>query len=324
MGGSNTWDTGPIGSAVGNVETIAKRAYITSNIQTPVWSYLPKMKANGIDDKYILDDKKPVVVKRLAEGEDQSATEDKFKYQYKTYNYISTLSEDCKVTDLQQLVENATGVNIANAVKRSIEDLNLQSEADILGTQARSYSGGLYQGAGLAEQLGGSSSVLIDRYQTPAAQRPVNQDPTEGNVDNVLRSMADNAGKKAIVKIFAGSAWTSKFASKTARLSDSTPTRTVVNYDGGSGEFKNFVRRYEGQHGVAEVHDLNPNTCPDPTNKDMAYFLQDGGVHVKELKNLEAQDVPNLGGGPGAIFRRYQSVCVTRPREQGYWSGLAS
>lgn len=321
---SNSFDTGPIGSAVGNPEELTRKAYITSNENTPVWSYLPKMITGSMEPEYVLDDRKEVSATPIAEGKDHTDAEDKFKYQYRTSNYVNILEETAAVTDVQELVDNVTGVSINNALKIAIEDLNLKSEANILGTQAKSLTGTVRQCAGIAEQLSGSSSLLIDRYQTPAAQRPTNQDPTLANVDNVLRSMFDNSGKKAIVKIFAGSAWTAKFASKTAQLTSTENFKAVAHFDGGKGYYPSFVRRYEGQHGVTEVHDLNYRTCPDPTNKDMAYFMQDGGAHIKTLKTLKITKPEDRGGGPSVGIKRYQTVCVTKPRELGYWDGLAS
>jgi hypothetical protein len=226
------------------------------------------------------------------------------------------------VTDDQELVDNASGVNYAGAVMKALKELNRDTEKALLSASVRGTSGSTRTAAGLAEQIGGASTIFPSEYQTPTAQ-VASGAPTEAAVDAVLRSQFDESGEDSSVRIYGGSSWIQAFAVNTMRLtSASLNFRTQVNLNGEKGVIKNKIRVYEGQYGTAEVVNLNSKTLFDTTNKDMAYFIDPKMVMIKELGGLIQKELPDLGGGRRSTIRRKFSLCVKNPRAHAFWDTI--
>jgi hypothetical protein len=323
MAASNTFDTTNLGSAVSNTEELTRGASLISPSNSPFYSNTTKSKASSIMPEWTLDDLSDPDSTPIAEGEDASSFTDEFKEQARVFNYIQTLARNPMVTDDQELVDNASGVNYAGAVMKALKELNRDTEKALLSTSARGISGSTRTSAGLAEQLSGASTIFPAEYETPAAQVVSATAATEVNVDTVLRSINDESGDQATMRLYAGSGWITQFASNTMRFTDSTDQRTSVNISGEKGVIKNKIRVYEGQHGSVEVVNLNSKTLPDTTNKDMAYFINPGYVEIKELGGLIQKELPDLGGGRRSTIRRKFALCVKNPRAHAYWNALA-
>ena len=169
MAASNTFATTNPGSAVGNTEELTRGAHRISPSQTPFYSNTSKAKASSIMPEWILDDRQEVDDTAIAEGADATEFVDQFDDQARVFNYIQTLSENPKVTDDQDLVDNASGVNWAGAVTEGLKRLNLKTEKALLSKNARGISGAVRTSAGLGEQIGGASGIFPSEYQTPAA-----------------------------------------------------------------------------------------------------------------------------------------------------------
>jgi len=259
----------------------------------------------------------------IAEGADATEFEDNFDLQARVFNYIETQESNPKVTDDQDLVDNASGVNFAGAVMEGLRKLNLKTEKSLLSAKVRGVSGAVRTSGGLAEQIGGASTIFPSEYQTPAAQVVSATAPTEANVDTVLRSASDESGNTGNFRCYAGSAWIAAFATNTMRLTSSDDNRTTVNLNGEKGVIKNKIRVYEGQHGDLEVFNLNAKTLFDTANKDMAYFINPDMVTIKELGGLINKELPDLGGGRRSTIRRKFSLCVKNPRAHAFWNGIA-
>ncbi|MCK5643601.1 MAG: hypothetical protein KAJ19_22570, partial [Gammaproteobacteria bacterium] len=143
-------------------------------------------------------------------------------------------------------------------------------------------------------------------------------------VDTVLRSISDESGAPKRLRVFAGSAWLNAFASNTMRLTSATDNfRTQVNINGNEGTIVNKIRIYEGQHGAVEVQDLNADTLYDTTNKDMAYFLDLEYASIKEMGGLTQKELPDLGGGRRAVFKRYFAPAIKKPNAHAMWDAIA-
>lgn len=324
MPASNTFDTTNLGSAVSNTEELTRGAHLISPSNSPFYTNTAKSKASSIMPEWTLDDLADPDSTPIAEGQDATAFDNEFKEQARVFNYVQTLERNPMVTDDQELVDNASGVNYAGAVMKALKELNRDTEKALLSTSARGISGSTRTSAGLAEQLGGASTIFPAEYQTPAAQVVGAVSPTEGVVDGVLRSMFDESGEDASVRIYGGSGWISEFAANTMRLTDATNNhRTQVNLSGEKGVIKNKIRVYEGQHGTAEVVNLNSKCLPDTTNKDMAYFINPSMVEIKELGGLIQKELPDLGGGRRSTIRRKFTLCVKNPRAHGYQAATA-
>jgi len=323
MAESNTFATTNLGSAVSNVEQLARGAYLTSPSNSPFYSNTSKSKAKSILAEWTTDDYEDIDDVAVAEGADYTAFDDAFEEQARVGNYITTRQVAFKVSNLQELVENAAGVNFAGAMKKKMVVLNMKTEKALLSQTAKSASGSTYNAAGLAEQLSGASALFPAAYQTPAAQVVSGTAATEANVDTVLRSLFDGTGNKGNFRIYGGSAWIDQFSKNTMRLTSTNDNRTSINLNGEKGVIKNKVRIYEGQYGTVEVFDLNSKTLFDETNKDMAYFIDPSMVEIQELGGLDVKRLPDLGGGPRAGIRRHFSCCVKNPRNHAFWNALA-
>jgi hypothetical protein len=324
MAASNTFDTTNLGSAVSNTEELTRGAYLISPANSPFYSNTTKSKASSIMPEWTLDDLSDPDSTPIAEGQDASSFRDEFAEQARVFNYIQTLERNPMVTDDQELVDNASGVNYAGAVMKALKELNRDTEKALLSTSARGISGSTRTSAGLADQLSGASAIFPAEYETPTAQVVSATAPTEANVDTVLQSMYDESGEDASVRIYGGSAWIAAFATNTMRLTSSSDNfRTQVNLNGEKGVIKNKIRVYDGQFGSAEVVNLNSKTLPDTTNKDMAYFINPNYVEIKELGGLIQKELPDLGGGRRSTIRRKFALCVKNPRAHAYWNALA-
>jgi len=323
MAASNTFATTNLGSAVSNTEELTRGAHLISPSATPFYSNTTKSKASSIMPEWTLDDMDDPNKTPIAEGADAVTFSDEFDDQARVFNYVTTLERNPKVTDDQELVDNAAGVNYAGAVMKALKELNRDTETQILSADVRGISGSTRTSAGLAEQIGGASTIFPSEYQTPAAQLPGATTPLESVVDAVLQSMFDESGDDSSVRIYGGSGWISEFATNTMRFSDSTFQRTSINLNGEKGNIKNKIRVYEGQFGTAEVVNLNSKTLIDTTNKDMAYFINPSMVEIKELGGLIQKELPDLGGGRRSTIRRKYSLCVKNPKAHGYQAATA-
>jgi hypothetical protein len=326
MAASNTFDTTNLGSAVSNTEELTRGAYLISPANSPFYSNTNKSKASSIMPEWTLDDLDDPDNTPIPEGADASAFADEFKEQARVFNYIQTLQRNPMVTDDQELVDNAAGVNYAGAVMKALKELNRDTEKALLSANARSISGSTRTTAGLADQLSGASAIFPAEYETPTAQVVTGGSaPTEANVDTVLQSIFDESGEDSSVRIYGGSAWIQAFANNTMRLTSSSNNfRTQVNLNGEKGTIKNKIRVYEGQFGTAEVVNLNSKTLTDTTNKDMAYFINPNYVEIKELGGLIQKELPDLGGGRRSTIRRKFALCVKNPRAHAYWDTITA
>lgn len=323
MAQSNTFATTNPGSAVANVEQLARGAHLTSPSNSPFYSNTKKVKAKSTTPEWVVDDFKTLSNTVVAEGQDYTTFEDAFDQQERVFNYINAVDVSFKVTDVQEMVDNAAGVNFAGALKKKLIELNMTTELVALSANARGLSGSTRTAAGLAEQLSGASGIFSANYETPAAQSttPSGNAATETNVDAVLRSLFDSTGNKGTFRVYAGSAWMNSFATNTMRLTDaSNNLGTTVNLNGENGVIKNKVRLYMSQHGSVEVVDLNTLCTPDVQD---AFFIDPEMVEVQELGGLDVRKLPDLGGGPRAGIRRHFCVCVKNAKNHGYWNNLS-
>lgn len=323
MAASNTFDTTNLGSAVSNTEELTRGAYLISPANSPFYSNTDKARASSIMPEWTLDDLADPVNSPIAEGQDAAAFVDEFKEQARVHNFIQTLERNPMVTDDQELVDNASGVNYAGAVMKALKELNRDTEKALLSASVRGTSGSTRTAAGLEDQIGGASAIFPSEYQTPSAQ-VVTGAPTEAAVDDVLQSMYDESGEDASVRIYGGSSWISAFSTNTMRLTSSSDNfRTQVNLNGEKGVIKNKIRVYEGQYGTAEVVNLNSKTLTNTTLKDQAYFINPSMVLIKELGGLIQKELPDLGGGRRSTIRRKFALCVKNPRAHALWSTIA-
>lgn len=325
MAASNTYSTTNLGSAVSNTEDLERGLTIIAPSLYPVYANSKKEKTSAVNPEYTVDTFASVDTTPVAEGADSTAFSDAFDQQARVYNYVQTIKRDVQVTDDQELVDSASGVNYANAIVKGTKELLRSCEAVILGQQARAISGSTRTTSGIAEQLGGSSVMFEDAYQCPSAQVVSATAPTEANVDTVLRSISDNAGTPKQLRVYAGSQWLSDFAANTVRLSDASATPGyTLNFNGEKGVVKNRIRLYEGQHGAVEVADLNADTLYDTANKDMAYFIDHDHLVIKELGGMINKELPDLGGGRRATLRKKIAPCVKNPLAMAYWDAVSA
>lgn len=322
MPASNTFDTTNLGSAVANTEDLTRGAHLISPENTPLYSTLPKERATAIYHEWVLDDMDDPVATGVVEGADVTAFTDQFAEQARVGNYIQTQRRVPKVTDVQDLVDSAGGVNVVNAVKKALMELNRDTEKVIAGTQAQSAGtkGTARIAAGFGEMLGGSSSVFPADYECPSGSRKSATAVSESDVDGVIRSIFNESGNRPRLRLYADSSWLADFNSETIRLTTTTQTSDRVNYNV-TGQSLNFrVRIYESQHGAVEVFDLNPKCSPDTTNLDVAYFINPEYACIAELGGLRRKELPDNDGGRRFSIKRHFTPVIKNARAHGYWA----
>ena len=329
MAQSNTYDTTNTGSAVSNREDLEQAAYLIAPEETPLYSFSNKIQATATYHEFTLDDMDDPDDSGIAEGADAVTFEDAFSGQARVGNYLMTLERTAKVSDDQELVDNAAGVNFAGAVKKKLMELNRDTEkrcASLTAQNAGSKTSPR-QAAGFGEQLGGTSgtsTMFPTEYEIPANSHVTATAVTERGVDNVIRSIFDESGSKPRLRLYAGSNWMRDFSEATMRLA-STPTnnKLQININGNEGRIPARVRIYEGQHGMVEVFDLNSKCVHDTTNLDMAFFLNPEYMCVAELGGLIQKELPDLGGGRRILMRRKFSPIIKNPRAHGFWESTS-
>lgn len=321
---TNAYDTTNPGSAVSNREDLEQGVYLIDPDSSPVWSALNKEQCTNPQVEWSLDVLDAVDTTQIAEGSDATSFDDEYENLVRVFNYVGITRKKFMVTDVQAKTDSAAGANYAGSAMKALKELNRNSEAITIGTQTRAISGATRTAEGLAAQLSTNTQIFPAGYQIPTAQVVSATAPTEANVDTVLRSIHDESGAYKRMRVFAASAWMNAFASNTMRLTDATNNhRTTVNINGQDGVIVNKIRIYESQHGAIEVQDLNADTLYDTTNKDMAYFLDLEYVSIKELGGLEQKELPDLGGGRRAQFKRMFCPAVKNPKAHAYWDAIA-
>lgn len=329
MAQSNTYDTTNPGSAVSNREDLAQGAYLIAPGETPLYSFSDKVQATATYHEYTLDDMSDPDDTGVVEGADASNFEDAFSGQARVGNYLMTIERTAKVSDDQELVDNAAGVNFAGAVTKKLKELNRDAEKRCCSLTAQDAGSktSARQAAGFGEQLGGTtgaSTMFPADYEIPSAQNVTGTAVTEQGVDNVIRSIFDESGSKPNLRLYAGSGWMADFSEATMRLA-STPqnNKLNINVNGAEGKIPARVRIYEGQHGMVEVFDLNSKCVHDTTNLDMAFFINPEYACVAELGGLIQKELPDLGGGRRILLRRKFAPCIKNPRAHGFWESTS-
>lgn len=323
MPATNAYDTTNPGSAVSNREDLEQGVYLIDPDQSPVWSFCSKERCKNAMPEWSVDKFDEVDTTQISEGEDATSFDDEYGDLEKVFNYIGITQKKFMVTDVQGLSDSAAGADYAGSAMKALKELNRNTEAITIGTQVRAISGSKRTTEGFAAQLSTNTNIFSAEYQTPAAQIVSATAATEANVDIVLRSIQDECGSSKRLRIFGGTAWIAQFAENTMRATDTNSQRTSVNINGQEGIIVNKIRIYEGQHGAVEVQDLNSDTLYDKVNKDMAYFLDGEYVAIKEMGGLVQKELPDLGGGRRAVFKRYFAPCIKNPRACAYWDALA-
>jgi hypothetical protein len=326
MAQSNTFDTSNTGSAVSNTEDLTKGAYLIAPELTPVFSMLDKKQATATYHEWTVDELDDPSGSGVAFGSDVSVKRDEFEGQARVGNYIQKSRRVPAITTEQMRVNNASGVNWANAVEKALRELNRDKEKAILGTQAKSAGSKVVAptAAGLAEMLGGSSTVFSDAtgYNTPTNSLGSGA-VTKAAVDTILRSIFTESGEMADVTLFGATNWTKDFASTTMNLTDaSNNLQTTVNLNGEDNSLDFSIRIYQGQHGKVRVVDLNPKCVSDTTNQDEAFFINTNYAYIAELGGLEKLDLVNNGAGKSCAISSWYTPVVTNAKAHGYWASI--
>lgn len=323
MPASNTYDTTNLGSAVGNTEDLTRGAHLISPENSPLYSSLDKVQATATYHEWLLDDMEDPDDTGVVEGADATSFEDAFDQQARVGNYIMTIERTAKVTDDQELVDNAGGVNFAGAVMKKLKELNRDVEKRLESTTAKNAgsSSTARQAAGFGEMLGGSSTVFPSEYQTPSGSISSSA-VSESVEDGIIRSIFNESGERPSLRLYGDSQFLADLNDATIRLVSSSDVdyRTKIGVSGDKGEIRFRVRLYESQHGVVEVFDLNPKCSSDTTNLDTAFYINPNYACVAELGGLIQKELPDLGGGRRMLLRRKFTPVVKNPRAHGYRS----
>lgn len=323
MPASNTFDTTNLGSAVSNTEDLARGAHLIAPENSPLYSTLDKVKATATYYEWTLDDLAAPDDTGVAEGADATAFEDAFDQQARVGNYLMTIERTAKVTDDQELVDNAAGVNFANAVMKKLKELNRDTEKRICSTTARNAGSKTTprQAAGFGEMLGGSSTVFPADYECPAGSRSTAA-VSESAEDTIIKSIFNESGERPSLRLYGDSAFLQWLNQRTIRLTAGSANayRLSVNINGETGRLPFRVRFYESQHGSVEVFDMNPKCSSDTTNLDTAFYLNPQYACIAELGGLINKELPDLGGGRRVLLRRKFCPVIKNPRAHGYRS----
>lgn len=327
MSFSNTFDTTNPGSAVSNREDLLDVLTILAPEETPVLSMAPKSRASATFVEWTVDSLAAPVTTGVAEGADVTTFTDKFANRARLGNYVQKFRRDYMVSDLQQAVDSVGPAKVAQAEAKAVREIKRDIEATLLSNNDRSVEDGAgttYGLRGLGDWIDSSGpSDVPAAYRTPSGSIYASNAFTETVFNNLITSIYRVNGATNNLTLVADTALR-RAISDFARLSASTDYSVrKVNYNGETADIKLSVSRYESDHGMVDIVNMNPDCAPDTTNKDTGYFINPDYIGVAELISLGSTRLPNLGGGERGLVDWTGTLCVKHPGAFGKITQIA-
>lgn len=327
MSFSNTFDTTNPGSAVSNREDLLDVLTILAPEETPVLSMAPKSRASATYVEWTVDSLAAPVTTGVAEGSDVTAFTDKFANRARLGNYVQKFRRDYMVSDLQQAVDSVGPAKVAQAEAKAVREIKRDIEATLLSNNDRSVEDGAgttYGLRGLGDWIDSSGpSDVPSTYRTPSGSIYASNAFTETVFNNLITSIYRVNGATNNLTLVADTALR-RSISDFVRLSGSSDYSVrKVNYNGESADIKLSVSRYESDHGMVDIVNMNPDCAPDTTNKDTGYFINPDYIGVAELISLGSTRLPNLGGGERGLVDWTGTLCVKHPGAFGKITQIA-
>lgn len=309
MAYSNTFDTGEVGSGVGNREALSDETYRLSFQETPLLSSLDKIRVPQTNFEWTLDQLDDPADNFVGEGQDVTAFKDKFKDLERAQNFAQKSVKTFQVSEEQEMSDSVTPVDYAKAEMKAMLELHRDIEKTLCSTQAKSGTNPR-KTAGFGEILSGSST-LFPTLQTPSDSIHASGELTESKLNDLIDSIWAESGTTQNLRLYADYKLRSEMVESYTRIEGSeTFNRLNFNVNGTEYEIPYSVERFRGNHGLVTIMDLNPKCTSDTTNNDTGFLINPEYAAIGEYGSYLARELEeNLGGRRGYCRRYFMSIC---------------
>ena len=333
---SNTYSPTPNvtdgkGSSVSNREDLLDVLTILAPEETPVLSSASKQKAKSTFVEWTVDGVADVQTAGIAEGTDVTSFTDKFANRARLGNYIQKFRRDYMVSDLQEAVDSVGPAKVAQAEAKAIRELKRDVEATIISDNEMSFENGSnpYALRGLGKWIQNDAQSVNEvpsDYRTETGSIHDTGEFTEETLNDLITSIYRQSGASESLTLVADTALRRKI-SDFARYAPVTDTQAAirnVNYEGGSAEIKLSVELYQSDHGVVSVVNMNPDTAPSGSSKDVGYLINPEYFGVSELIPMGSTRLPNLGAGERGFVDCALTSLVYHPQAHGKITSISA
>lgn len=305
------------GSAISNREDLSNEVYMLDPEDTPMFSLCAKHKATATLHEWTTNKLRTPRTTGAMEGADISTFEDKGRKKARLGNYIQIWQNPWQVSTTQAAVTKAGPASIAESETQSLAELKRDIEATILSDNDRSYDNGAdtaYGLRGLGDWLDSAGpSDVADDYRTPTASI-LTAAPTEITFNGVLTSIFSKTGKQGMFNLIAGTTLRQVISSFARTGNAFTNNVYHVTQGAETKKFTMTVTQFEGDHGLVNLIDGNPDCMPAATR---GYFVNPRFLGFASLIPIGSTRLENQGGGERGFVDCQGTLEVFHPQAFG-------
>jgi len=305
------------GSAIGNREDLSNEIYMLSPEVTPVFSLCTKRKATATFHEWNTNKLRAPRTTGAMEGADITTFEDKGAKKARLGNYIQIFQNPWQVSKTQAAVTSAGPAAIAEAEGNSLLELKRDIEASILSDNDRSSDNGSdtpYMLRGLGDWIDSSGpSDVPEDYRTPSGSI-LGAAPTEITFNDVISSIFSKTGKQGMFTLVAGIALRKRISQFTRTDNNASEGVYNVIQNAESKKVTLTVTQFEGDHGIVNIVDGNPDCMPADTR---GYFAMPRYLGWASLINIGSQRLQDQGGGQRGFVDCQGTLEVLHPQAFG-------
>ncbi len=328
---SNTYSPAPTGttvqgSSVSNREDLLDVLTILAPEETPVLSSANKSQAKSTFVEWTVDSLDSVNTSGISEGTDITSFTDKFSKRARLGNYIQKFRRDYLVSDLQEAVDSVGPAKVAQAEAKAIRELKRDVEATIISDNEMSSENGTgtpYALRGLGKWINNdpqSVNPVPSDFRTSTDAIHASGTFTEEKLNDIITAIFRETGNAESLMLVADTALR-RDVTDFARIASDAKEMRRVNYNGGEAEITISVEMYQSDHGMISIVNMNPDTSPDTTNKDVGYFINPEYFGVAELIPMGSTRLPNLGAGERGYVDCALTSLIMHPQAHGKVTG---
>lgn len=298
---SNSYGTSNPGAQIGNREDLSAGISMLEPLNTPVYSLLPKEKAdNPVEFSWLVDNLEAPSTTPVAEGAPVTSITDAFANQARLKNSTHKLRRTFGVTTEQQAANSAGPANFDRALAKKMDEIKRDMEAVVCGTQDSVSTGATRQTRGFSDWIDSAGPADVpSEYRTPTDSIHVSGDFTESKMQTILGSIFAQTGKIKNINCVATIALRKEINEQFARAeTGQTFSKFRVNEDA-DGTITLMVDVFKSNFGNVTLLDANPECMPSGVN---GLLINPQYAAVANYIPLGWERLPNDGSGERAFM----------------------